>query len=381
MKKIVSILVCVVMLALLGGCGGQTQTGQKPETKNEPKKLKIVTTIFPIYDWTSEILGGEASKVDLTMLLKSGVDMHSYQPTADDLVKLSSCDVLIYVGGESDKWVEDARKEAVNKNMVVLRLMDVLGDRLKHEEEIEGMEAHHHHEHDGHKHDDHDKDEHKHHEEPADHKHAEHKDEGHKHEEHKHDDHDKHDHDKEGHEHHDEYDEHIWLSLRNAKLCVDAIADALARADASHAQAYKDNAAAYGTKLSSLDKEYEAAVADSPKKTLLFGDRFPFRYLVDDYGLKYYAAFPGCSAETEASFETIAFLSAKLDELKLPAILTIEGGSRKVAETILYNTPTHDQKILVLDSMQSTVGDKAAYGQNYLTVMRKNLDVLKEALR
>ena len=214
------------------------------------------------------------------------------------------------------------------------------------------MEAHHHHEHDGHKHDDHDKDEHKHHEEPANHKHAEHKDEGHKHEEDKHDDHDKHDHDKEGHEHHDEYDEHIWLSLRNAKLCVDAIADALARADASHAQAYKDNAAAYGTKLSSLDKEYEAAVSASSKKTLLFGDRFPFRYLVDDYGLKYYAAFPGCSAETEASFETIAFLSAKLDEL-----------------------------ILVLDSMQSTVGDKAAYGQNSLTVLRKNLDVLKEALR
>ena len=370
MKKIISILICVVMLALLGGCGGQTQTGQKPETKNEPKKLKIVTTIFPIYDWTSEILGGEASQVDLTMLLKSGVDMHSYQPTADDLVKLSSCDVLIYVGGESDKWIEDARKEAVNKNMVVLRLMDVLGNRLKHEETVEGMEAHHHHDHDkdGHKHDDHAKDEHKHHEENADHKHEEHK-------------HVEHSHDKDGHEHHDEYDEHIWLSLKNAKLCVDAIADALARADASHAQAYKDNAAAYGAKISALDKDYEAAVAASSKKTLLFGDRFPFRYLVDDYGLKYYAAFPGCSAETEASFETIAFLSAKLDELKLPAILTIEGGSRKVAETILYNTPTHDQKILVLDSMQSTVGDKAAYGQDYLAVMRKNLDVLKEALQ
>ena len=370
MKKIISILICVVMLALLGGCGGQTQTGQKPETKNEPKKLKIVTTIFPIYDWTSEILGGEASQVDLTMLLKSGVDMHSYQPTADDLVKLSSCDVLIYVGGESDKWIEDARKEAVNKNMVVLRLMDVLGNRLKHEETVEGMEAHHHHDHDkdGHKHDDHAKDEHKHHEENADHKHEEHK-------------HVEHSHDKDGHEHHDEYDEHIWLSLKNAKLCVDAIADALARADASHAQAYKDNAAAYGAKISALDKDYEATVAASSKKTLLFGDRFPFRYLVDDYGLKYYAAFPGCSAETEASFETIAFLSAKLDELKLPAILTIEGGSRKVAETILYNTPTHDQKILVLDSMQSTVGDKAAYGQDYLAVMRKNLDVLKEALQ
>ena len=377
MKKIISLMVCVIMLALLGGCGGQTQPTQKPETKNEPKKMKIVTTIFPIYDWTSEILGGEAANAELTMLMKSGVDMHSYQPTAEELVKLSSCDVLIYVGGESDKWIEDARKEAVNKNMVVLRLMDVLGDRLRHEEEVEGMEAHHHHEHDkdGHKRDDHDKGGH---EESADHKHEEQKHENHKHEEHGHD---KHDHDKDAHGHHDEYDEHIWLSLKNAQLCVEAIAEAVSRADAAHAQAYKDNAAAYGALLSGLDKEFASAVAAAPKKTLLFGDRFPFRYLVDDYGLKYYAAFPGCSAETEASFETIAFLSAKLDELKLPAILTIEGGSRKVAETILYNTPTHDQKILVLDSMQSTVGEKAAYGQNYLTVMRKNLDVLKEALR
>lgn len=351
MKRMISLIVCALMLAVLAGCGGQTQPAQQPGTKNEPKKQKIVTTIFPIYDWTTEILGGEAANAELTMLMKSGVDMHSYQPTADDLVKLSSCDVLIYVGGESDKWIEDARKEAVNKNMVALRLMDVLGDRLKHEEEVEGMEAHHHHEHDK---------------------------DGHKHDEHKHEEHG---HDKDNHEHHDEYDEHIWLSLKNAQLCVNAIADAVSRADAAHAQAYKDNAAAYGAKLSGLDKEFSAAVAAAPKKTLLFGDRFPFRYLADDYRLKYYAAFPGCSAETEASFETIAFLSAKLVELKLPAILTIEGGSRKVAETILYNTPTHDQKILVLDSMQSTVGEKATYGQDYLAVMKKNLEVLKEALQ
>ena len=223
MKKIISLIVCVIMLAVLGGCGGQNQPAQKSETKNEPKKLKIVTTIFPIHDWTWEVLGGEAANAELSMLLKSGVDMHSYQPTADDLVKLSSCDVLIYVGGESDKWIEDARKEAVNKNMVVLRLMDVLGDRLKQEETVEGMEAHHHHDHDkdGHKHDDHNKDDHKHQEENADHKHEEHK-------------HEEHSHDQDGHEHHDEYDEHIWLSLKNAKLCVDAVADALARADAAH---------------------------------------------------------------------------------------------------------------------------------------------------
>ncbi|MBR1553519.1 MAG: zinc ABC transporter substrate-binding protein [Schwartzia sp.] len=353
MKKVVSVLLSLLMLsALLGGCG--KQSAEAPAPKPEPKKIKIVTTIFPVYDWTRNILGGEASNVELTMLLKSGADMHSYQPTADDLVKLSSCDVLIYVGGESDQWIEDARKEAVNKNMVALRLMDVLGERLKHEEEFEGMTAHHY--------DEKEKDGHKHPEEPADHKHEEHKPD-------------------EKHEHHDEYDEHIWLSLKNAALCADAIADALSRADAAHAEAYKANVASYLEKLVALDRDYAAAALASPKKTLLFGDRFPFRYLVDDYGLKYYAAFPGCSAETEASFETIAFLSAKLDELKLPAILTIEGGSRKVAETILYNTPAHDQKILVLDSMQSTPQGKASSGQSYLDVMRKNLDILKEALR
>ncbi len=347
MKKLISLLLCALALAaFLGGCG--SQTANAPEKKDEPKKLKIVTTIYPLYDWTKEILGGEVKDTELTLLLRNGVDMHSYQPTAEDIMKLSSCDVLIYVGGESDAWVEDARKAAVNKNMVAVRLMDVLGDRAKREEAVEGMEAHHHH--------DHDKDDHK------------------------HDDH-KHEHDHDNHKHHEEYDEHIWLSLKNAALCVNAIADALVRADASHAEAYRANAEAYRGKLAAVDKEYELAVAASPKKTLLFGDRFPFRYLVDDYGLKYYAAFPGCSAETEASFETIAFLAAKLDELNLPAILTIEGGSRKVAETILYNTAKHDRKILALDSMQSTKGEKPVTGENYLDVMRKNLDVLKEALK
>ena len=332
MKKIISLLICAILLAVLGGCGGRTEP--QPEAKGEPKKLKIVTTIYPLYDWTREILGGEAANAELTLLARSGADMHSYQPTAEDLVKLSSCDVLIYVGGESDQWMEDARKEAVNKNMVALRLMDVLGDRLKQEAVVEGMEAN-----------------------------------------------ERQDHDKDGHDHAAEYDEHIWLSLKNAGPCVDAIADALARADAGHAQAYRANAAAYGEKLSRLGKEYETVIAAAPQKTLLFGDRFPFRYMVDDYGLQYYAAFPGCSAETEASFETIAFLSAKLDELKLPAILVIEGGSRRVAETILYNTPAHDQKLLVLDSMQSTQEGTSAVGSGYLDIMRKNLGVLKEALR
>ena len=188
MKKLFSLLLCALALAaFLGGCG--SQTANAPEKKDETKKLKIVTTIYPLYDWTKEILGGEVKDTELTLLLRNGVDMHSYQPTAEDIMKLSSCDVLIYVGGESDAWVEDARKAAVNKNMVAVRLMDVLGDRAKREEAVEGMEAHHHH--------DHDEDDHEHHHEHEDHHdhdhdHAHHHDHDH---EHHHDHHHDHDHD------------------------------------------------------------------------------------------------------------------------------------------------------------------------------------------
>ena len=325
MKKYISIVIAA-MLVMTGLCACRRSSA------SDEKKLQIVTTIFPEYDWVQNVLGENPSGAEVTMLLDNGVDLHSYQPTAEDILKISTCDLFIYVGGESDEWVEDALKTATNKDMVVINLLETLGDKVVEEEVIEGMEG------------------------------EEEEGEGEAEEE-------------------PEYDEHVWLSLRNSTVLVDSISDALKKIDAKNASVYEKNAASYKEKLSALDAKYAQAVSEARVKTLLFGDRFPFRYLVDDYGLTYYAAFVGCSAETEASFETIAFLSAKLDELKLPAILTIEGGSRKVAETILYNTPTHDQKILVLDSMQSTVGDKAAYGQDYLAVMRKNLEVLKEALK
>lgn len=276
-----------------------------------------------------EILGDKADHAEVTMLLDNGVDLHSYQPTADDIIKISDCDLFLYVGGESDGWVEDALKEATNQNMKVINLLDVLGEQVKEEEVVEGMEA----------------------------------------EEEESEDEDE-----------PEYDEHVWLSLKNAETLCSAITDALEEIDPANKDAYATNAASYLEKLAALDGEYQTVVDNAARKTVLFGDRFPFRYLVDDYGLSYYAAFAGCSAETEASFETISFLAGKVDELGLPCVLTIEGAQHKIAETIVQNTAEKNQSILTLDSMQSTTSTDVANGTTYLSVMESNLDVLKQAL-
>ena len=333
MKKITALLLALfVLVGALAGCGKQNDT-------NKTDKLSIVTTIFPEYDWVREILGDKADNAEITMLLDNGVDLHSYQPTADDIVKISDCDLFIYVGGESDGWVEDALRNAANRNMKVINLLEVLGDSVKTEEIVEGMQEEHEHE-DAHAHDD-----------------------------------------AEEHEHEEEADEHVWLSLKNAKMLVRVISKALQELDPDNKDIYAANADAYVKKLSALDAEYQAAVDAASNKTILFGDRFPFRYLVDDYGLRYYAAFVGCSAETEAGFDTISFLAKRVDEWKLPCVLTIEGAQHKIAETVVRNTTTKNQKVLTMDSMQSTTTQDVKNGTTYLSVMEKNLSVLKEALR
>ena len=334
MKKITALLLALFMLVgALAGCGKQNDT-------NQTDKLSIVTTIFPEYDWVREILGDKADNAEITMLLDNGVDLHSYQPTADDIVKISDCDLFIYVGGESDGWVEDALRNAANRNMKVINLLEVLGDSVKTEEIVEGMQEEEHEHEDAHAHDD-----------------------------------------AEEHEHEEEADEHVWLSLKNAKMLVRVISKALQELDPDNKDIYAANADAYVKKLSALDAEYQAAVDAASNKTILFGDRFPFRYLVDDYGLRYYAAFVGCSAETEAGFDTISFLAKRVDEWKLPCVLTIDGAQHKIAETIVQNTTAKNQKVLTMDSMQSTTTQDVKNGTTYLSVMEKNLSVLKEALR
>ena len=289
-------------------------------------KLKVVTTIFPEYDWAREIIGDKASNVELTLLLGNGVDLHSYQPSIQDIAKISTADIFIYVGGESDGWVKDALKNATNKNMKVINLMETLGDKLKAEEVKEGMQA-------------------------------------------------------EEEEDEVEYDEHVWLSLRFAKILSTEIANALCEKDAANAAAYKANLSAFAAKLDALDSKYAAAVKAGSKNTILFGDRFPFRYFVEDYGLDYFAAFAGCSAETEASFETVIFLSKKVDELGLNSVLKIESSDGKIARTIIQNTKSKNAKVLTMDAIQSTTLKQAKAGATYLSIMEGNLKVIEEALK
>ena len=334
------------------------------DAKDPNKKISIVTTIFPEYDWVREIVGNHADKFEITYLMNKGVDLHSYQASAEDIAKVSSADLFIYVGGESDTWAEDAIAEATNKDMKVINLLNSLGSDVKEEEVVEGMAAEDEHDHD---HSEEAKD-HDHSEEAKDHDHSE-EDKDHDHD---------HDHAKEGEE--VEYDEHVWLSLKNAQKLVMDIEANIESLDPDNAADYAANAQAYVKKLEELDKEYQKAVDESSVKYILVGDRFPFRYLVDDYGLKYSAAFVGCSAETEASFDTITFLSGKLDELGLKNVVTIENSDQKIAKTIIENTKNKDQGLLVLNSLQSVSQKDIDGGLTYLSVMKDNLEVLKKAL-
>ena len=328
---------------------GTTACGAAQE---DDGRLHVVAAVFPLYDWTREIIG-DAQDVELTLLVNNGTDLHSYQPSASDLINISTCDVFLYVGGASDVWVEDALKNVVNPDMQVINLMDLLGNRAVEEEIVVGMQHVHEeidtHEHDAHEHDAHEQTE-----------------EGHA---------------EENNHVAGSYDEHVWLSLNNAVLFVNHISKVLETVDDKNSELYQSNAAAYADKLKSLEADYRSTIENAKSDTLLFCDRFPFRYLTEDYGLKYYAAFPGCSAETEASFATIAFLAEKLEELKLPAVITIEGSDKKIAQTVIQNTESKNQKIVSLDSLQSVGKTEIEGGVSYLSVMEKNLSVLKEVLQ
>ena len=310
MKRILTaLLAAALLLSLLTGCGAAPA--------RESDRLQIVATIFPLYDWTKNLLGDRADEVELTLLLDDGVDLHSFQPSVADMISVSSCDLLIYVGGESDAWIADAIAERVNPDMIALNLMDALGDRALEEELVEGMEG----------------------------------------------------------EAEETPDEHIWLSLRNAELLCAAIRDALIELDAGHSRSYEAAYAVYDAKLRELDAAYTAAIDASEQHTLIVADRFPFRYLVEDYDLDYYAAFSGCEAETEASFATVIFLAEKADELGVKQICVIETSDGKLARAVIENTNSRDLGVLTLHSMQGAVG-----AGDYLSIMEQNLNVLKEAL-
>ena len=331
------VMASVLTVSAFCGCGSSRTAadsdqkgGSAPENAANAAAYSIVCTTFPQYDWIRNIIGDDFDKFQLTMLLDQGTDLHSYQPTAEDIAKIADADMFVYVGGESDGWVESALKEATNKDMKVVNMLDVLGTAVKVEEVVPGMQA----------------------------EEEEETEEG------------------EGHEN----DEHVWLSLRNAVTITDALSENIQEIDPANKEDYVENAGKYVDKLNDLDGRYALTISKGKRQAILFGDRFPFRYMADDYGLTYYAAFVGCSAESEASFETITFLAHKVDELKLPVILTIEGADHNIAESIKNATESKNQEILTMNSMQSVTAEDVADGETYLNMMEDNLNVLSQAL-
>ena len=317
MKKIFITLiisvVCVLAVCSFSACTGDEES---PD---------VVCTVFPIYDWAKNVIG--ENDLTVRVLLDSGADLHSYNPSVKDMYDIAHCRLFIYIGGESEEWVQDVLTSYPNENRVVLNLIEALGDRAREEEEVEGMQE------------------------------EQEEEEG------------------------EEYDEHIWLSLKNATVCCDAIASKLASVDADNADSYTANVASYKGLLTVLDNSYDEAVSSASKKTIVFGDRFPFLYMMKDYGISYYAAFKGCSTEVNASPTTIKFLSDKVDEFGLRCVVVIDGSNQKIAQAVIRETAAQTQSILVLNSLQSIGKTEINNGVTYLSVMESNLETLKEALK
>lgn len=282
----------------------------------EDKKFSIVTTNFPAYDFARAVAGDQAQ---IKMLLKPGVDMHGYEPSPEDIIDIENCSLFIYTGGESDEWVEGILENTHNIN--TLRMMDAV--KPVKEEIVEGMES-----------EEEDKEE-------------------------------------------VEYDEHVWTSLRNAQLIIDAIQNRLSEIYPDERASFTQNSANYKTRLADLDQKFQSIVDNSSRRTLVFGDRFPLRYFVDNYNLEYFAAFPGCSEQNEASSKTISYLVNKIKTEEIPVVLKIELTSDDIAQTIANETGA---KVLVFSAAHNISAEDFENGRTYADIMEANLAVLEEAL-
>lgn len=331
---------------------------ERPATEQGGGKPKVIATIFPQYDFARAVGGRE---IELSMLLKPGTDSHSYTPSPQDIIRIQNCDIFMYIGGENDSWVDKILDSfGSGKRPRVVKLIDTVTPvKDKH---VEGMQEDHAH---SHGHDEEHEHEHDKHDEEKD-------SEKHEHEKHDHEN----DSEKHGHEH-GHYDEHIWTSPRNAEKMAEAIKDALVSADPKNSSAYEENFKKYSAELKKLDEDFRSMVNASERRRILFADRFPFRYLTDEYGLDYSAAFPGCSAESEASAATVAYLIDAVKKEKIPVVFHIEMSNEKTADTICRETGA---KKLMLHSCHNLSKDEIKNNETYITLMRKNLKNLREAL-
>lgn len=297
---------------------------EKNESKDDTGKISVVTTIFPYYDFTRCIAG---DKADIRLLLSPGSEPHSYDPSPSDIVAIENCDIFIYNGGESDEWVEGVLDSIENKNMKVMRMMDYVD--LLYEQSVE---------------------------------------------------HDEHDHENEHeheNEHGEEYDEHIWTSIRNAEKLSNAIADKLSVCDSANKEIYIENKESYINQLRELDSEIVDIVSNAKRNTVVFGDRFPFLYFVNDYSLEYECAFPGCSSETEPSISTVTHMIDFTRECQVPIVFYLEFSNGKVAKLISEDTGA---KTMRFSSCHNVTKDEFADGATYISLMEQNANALKEAL-
>lgn len=318
--------------SLLTGCGtGRAEDAS--EKAQDDGRISVVTTIFPQYDFVRQIAGGS---VDLKMLLKPGEETHSYEPTPQDIIAIQNSDIFIYVGGENDAWVEDILDSMPDAGMRTLKLIDCV-DTVE-EEHVEGMQ-----------------------EQP-----------GHSHEEEEYHG----DETEEAHSVH-EIDEHVWTSPVNASAIVDEIKELLAQTDPENRQRYEENAEAYEAELAALDAAFREVVDNAGRRLVIFGDRFPFRYFADEYGLDYYAAFPGCASDTEPSAAVMAFLINKVAEEKVPAVLKMELSNENIANAIAEATGT---EVRTFYSCHNLTAEEFENGETYLSMMQKNVETLKEVL-
>lgn len=322
-KKIMTILAAALALAVaLSGCalpGGSAE-------KSSSEKLSIVCTNFPAYDFARQIAG---DKADVTMLLKPGAESHTYEPSPEDIKKIQDCDMFVYVGGDSDEWVEDVLDSMDKSKITVFRLMDQV--KTVEEVTVEGMEP---------------EDE----EEPAES--GEDEDEP-------------------------EMDEHVWTSPKNAAAIVKNMARAMEKLDGKNKATYEKNAGAYVKKLEKLDEEFREVVKNGRRKEIIVADRFPFRYFCEEYGLKYYAAFPGCSTDTQPSAKTVAFLTDKVKEDKIPVVFHIELSNEEMSKSIAEATGA---KSRLLNAVHNVSDEDFRNGATYVSLMEHNVEALKEAL-
>lgn len=329
-NKVLKTLSGITIIALILGASIFAIT----KIANNKNSARIISSNFIGYDFARAVTG---DKSEISMLLKPGVEAHDFEPTPEDIINIKNADLFIYVGGESDEWIENLLEGNEIPAEKTLRLMDLV--EVKEEEFSEGMEEH-------------------------------------EHEEHGHEASEAHDH--EAHEEHEEYDEHIWTSPVNAIKLVNGTKDKLSKIHPEKEGIYTKNANAYISRLLTIDQKIRDVVSSSAKKELIFGDRFPFRYFVDEYDLGYYAAFPGCSEQTEASSQTIAFLIDKVKTDNIKTILKIELTSDKLAKTIAEETGA---KVLTLNAAHNISKEDFESGLTYADIMEANINVLKEALK